>query len=145
MDGRKLAGILMEAVSTPGGESRIVIGIGVNVAHAPEGLPYPATSLAAYGARVRAEELFETLSDCWVYHERIWEEGRGFSEVRHRWLKRAAGVGLPIAVRMGEDLFRGVFETIDSDGRLVLRTPDGFPKTITAGDVHFGLAATAGI
>ena len=144
LNGRKLAGILLEAVSMPGGGSRVVIGMGVNVAHAPDGLPYPTTSLAACGTKVTAEELFEALSDGWVDQERTWDGGRGFPEIRDGWLERAAGLGAPIAVRIGEDVFRGIFETIEADGRLVVRTPEGSAQTITAGDVHFGLAATAG-
>jgi BirA family biotin operon repressor/biotin-[acetyl-CoA-carboxylase] ligase len=38
----------------------------------------------------------------------------------------------------------GTFETIDADGRLVVRTADGGARKIAAGDVHFGAAATAG-
>ena len=42
------------------------------------------------------------------------------------------------------DVFRGAFETIDDEGRLVVRTAEGSARAIAAGDVHFGLAATAG-
>jgi BirA family biotin operon repressor/biotin-[acetyl-CoA-carboxylase] ligase len=122
----------------------VVIGIGINVLHAPEDVPYPATSLAARGAAVSAEQLFEALSDAWVEQEALWDEGRGFGALRHLWLQRAAGLGAPIAVRLGDEVFRGIFETIDEDGRLVVKAPDGTSKKIAAGDVHFGAAATAG-
>ena len=42
-------------------------------------------------------------------------------------------------------LAQGIFETIDADGRLVLRAPDGVTHLIAAGDVHFGGAATAAV
>ena len=46
VDGRKLAGILVEAVSTPDGMAAVV-GVGLNVAMTAEQLPVPhATSLA---------------------------------------------------------------------------------------------------
>lgn len=146
VDGAKVAGILLEAATRPGdpreGGSAVVIGIGVNVRHAPVGLPYPATALAAAEPEVTAEALFAALSDAWVEQAGLWDGGRGFAAIRETWLARAAGLGGPIAVRLGTDVFRGTFETIDADGRLVVRAPDGHARTITAGEVHFGAAAT---
>ena len=116
----------------------------MNVSHAPEAVPYPATSLSACGIAVTAEDLFTAVSEAWVEQEALWDGGRGFPAVRSRWLDHAAGLGAPIAVRIGEDVFRGAFETIDDEGRLVVRTADGSARSIAAGDVHFDAAATAG-
>jgi BirA family biotin operon repressor/biotin-[acetyl-CoA-carboxylase] ligase len=143
IDGAKVAGILLEAVTLADGASAVVIGIGINVRHAPDGLPYPATSLAACGADLDAETLFAALADAWVEQERIWNAGRGFGAIRARWLEHAAGLGAPIAVRVGEEVFRGTFETIDEEGRLIVRTRDGAARPIAAGEVHFGAVATA--
>jgi BirA family biotin operon repressor/biotin-[acetyl-CoA-carboxylase] ligase len=143
VDGAKVAGILLEAVSGAGGVTGMVLGIGVNVQHAPKDVHYPATSLAACGARVTAEHLFTALSDAWVEQEKLWDGGRGFPTIRRNWLDHAAGLGAPIAVNVGGEVFRGAFETIDEEGRLVIRAADGSALTITAGDVHFGVAATA--
>jgi BirA family biotin operon repressor/biotin-[acetyl-CoA-carboxylase] ligase len=142
VDGAKVAGILLEAVTGVAGAGGIVIGIGVNVLHVPVGVPYPATSLAACGATVTAEELFQALAEAWVEQERLWDHGRGFPVIRRRWLKRAAGVGAPIAVRHERETLRGTFETIDDDGRLVVRKTDGSAQRIAAGEVHFGAATT---
>jgi BirA family biotin operon repressor/biotin-[acetyl-CoA-carboxylase] ligase len=144
VDGAKLAGILLEAVTLPGGVRTVVIGMGVNVLRAPEGTPYPATSLAAAGAATSAEALFAALSDAWIGAWRAWAGGRGFEAIRRRWLDQAAGLGAPIAVRLGDGVLSGTFETLDDDGRLVVKAADGSIRKITAGDVHFGTAATAG-
>lgn len=141
VDGAKLAGILLEAANIPGGPNSVVIGIGVNVRHAPQGLPYPATSLAACGADIETEQLFEALAEAWVAQELLWDGGRGFASVRKNWLERAAGLGAPIAVRLGGDVLRGIFETIDEEGRLVVRGADGALRKVSAGEVHFGVAA----
>lgn len=140
--GAKVAGILLEAARMDADRTAIVVGIGVNVRHAPSGLPYPATSLAAGDSPLTAEAVFAALSDAWVEQERLWNAGRGFGLIRDRWIERAAGVGAPIEVRVGGDTVRGTFETIDSDGHLVVRAVDGSAQTIAAGDVHFGAAAT---
>ena len=141
-DGRKLAGILLEAETLPGGRRAVVVGFGVNVAAAPEGLPYPAAALSAFSA-ADAPRLLEFLSERFVEAVRIWNKGRGFSNIRRRWLERAAGVGAPVSVRMAEVTLTGIFETIDEGGRLVILAPDGARRTVTAGEVHFGRAATA--
>ena len=143
--GAKVAGILLEAIALSDGRNAVIIGIGVNVRHAPEGLPYPTTSLAACGGDTDAESLFGTLGEAWVEQEALWSGAEGFAPVRRCWLERAAGLGGPIAVRLGEDVFRGTFETIDDEGRLVVRDSDGAARIVSAGEVHFGAAATMAI
>jgi BirA family biotin operon repressor/biotin-[acetyl-CoA-carboxylase] ligase len=144
IDGAKAAGILLQSTAVPDGATCVVIGIGVNVAQTPADLPYPAVSLHAAGARhVAAAQLFTALAESWVEQDGLWDGGRGFGAVRRRWLELAAGIGAPIAVRSGSDVVRGAFETIDEEGRLVVRSADGGRRRIAAGDVHFGAAATA--
>jgi BirA family biotin operon repressor/biotin-[acetyl-CoA-carboxylase] ligase len=142
IDGAKVAGILLEAVSPPSGPDGVVIGIGVNVCQAPRDLLYPATSLAQSGVDVTAEALFQALAETWVEQESLWNAGHGFAAIRDRWLTHAAGLGAPIAVRLGAEIVRGTFETIDEAGRLVVRAADGAVRAISAGEVYFGAAAS---
>src|SRR5438874_2699361 len=79
---QKLAGILLEAEAIGGNRLAVVVGIGTNVVAAPEGTPTPATSLAALGIQIGAEELFAALSDGWAEFRGIWDSGRGFGEIR---------------------------------------------------------------
>jgi len=141
-DGAKLSGILLETEQRADRSRFLVVGIGVNTAHAPQGVPYPATSLAALGYQVSAETLFEALSAEWVALMDLWAGGRGFPAIRQRWLQRAAGLGRDIRVKTGQESLRGTFETLDDTGRLVVRLGDGSTRLVTAGDVHFGIAAT---
>src|SRR3979490_1224750 len=94
---QKLVGISLEAEAIAGNRLAIVVGIGTNVVAAPEGTPTPAVSLAALGVHVSAEELFSALSDTWVEFRGIWDNGRGFGEIRRLWLERAAGAGDAVA------------------------------------------------
>src|SRR5712671_5116069 len=135
---QKLAGILLEAEAMADQRLAVVVGIGTNVVAAPEGTPTPATSLAALGVHIGAEELFAVLSDCWAEFRGIWDQGRGFSEIRRLWLQRAAGLGQPVAIQSGGSTVEGIFDTIDEAGCLVVRTSDGRLVPISAGDVHFG-------
>jgi BirA family transcriptional regulator, biotin operon repressor / biotin---[acetyl-CoA-carboxylase] ligase len=140
-DGAKLAGILLE-VERCGDKLAAIIGLGVNVATAPSGLPYPVTALNDLGSFVTAESLFAALSDAWVRYHLIWDGGRGLAEIRRLWLAQAAGLGAPVAVRLGDSVLRGKFETLDEEGRLIVLTEDGDRRAVTAGEVHFGAAAS---
>src|SRR6202795_202261 len=141
---QKLAGILLEAEAVADDRLAVVVGIGTNVVAAPEGTPTPATSLAALGVTIGAEELFATLSDSWAELRGVWDDGRGFGEIRRLWLERAAGLGQPVAIQMGGTSLEGIFDTIDDTGCMIVRTADGKRVPISAGDVYFGTAKSAG-
>jgi BirA family biotin operon repressor/biotin-[acetyl-CoA-carboxylase] ligase len=141
--GQKLCGLLVEAEAVAGGLA-VVAGIGTNIIAAPEGTPTPATSLNALGVHVGAEELFAALSDAWVEFRGIWDNGRGFDEIRKAWLERAFGVGERVAIQVGAGTVEGTFDTIDETGCLIVRTAEGKRMPITAGEVYFGTAASVG-
>jgi BirA family transcriptional regulator, biotin operon repressor / biotin---[acetyl-CoA-carboxylase] ligase len=138
---KKLTGILLEAEAVSAGLA-VVVGIGTNVVAAPEGTPTPATSLHALGIQVSAEELFRALSDAWVEYRGIWNNGRGFAEIRRLWLERAAGLGERVAINTGAATIEGIFDTIDETGCLIVRTAEGRRVPIAAGEVYFGAAAS---
>lgn len=141
-DGAKLSGILLESEPLDDRRRAVVVGIGVNVVAAPEGLPYPAASLASLGAEVSAQALFEALAEAWHELAGVWDEGRGMGAIRDLWLERAVGLGAPISVQTADGVLAGVFETIDDTGRLVMQRADGTEAVIAAGEVHFGMLAT---
>jgi BirA family biotin operon repressor/biotin-[acetyl-CoA-carboxylase] ligase len=142
-NGKKLVGIGLEAEAV-GDRLAIVVGIGTNVVAAPEGTPTPAVSLAALGVQISAEELFLALSDAWVEFRGIWDNGRGFAEIRKLWLERAAGLGERVAINTGAMTLEGIFDTIDDSGCLIVRTADGRRLPVAAGEVFFGSAASVG-
>ncbi len=141
---QKLAGILLEAEAVADNKLAVVVGIGTNVVAAPEGTPTPATSLAALGIHIGAEELFAELSDGWATFRGIWDKGRGFGEIRRLWLERAAGLGQPVSIQSGGAAVEGTFDGIDETGCMIVRTAAGKPVPISAGDVYFGSAKSAG-
>jgi BirA family transcriptional regulator, biotin operon repressor / biotin---[acetyl-CoA-carboxylase] ligase len=142
-EGRKCVGINLEAETLAAERFAIVVGIGTNVVGAPEGTPTPAISLADLGYQVTAEEVFTPLSDAWAEFRGIWDYGRGFAELRKTWLAGAVGLGEPVAIKSGNVTIEGIFETLDDQGCMIVRTPEGRLIPITAGDVHFGSVASA--
>jgi BirA family biotin operon repressor/biotin-[acetyl-CoA-carboxylase] ligase len=141
---QKLAGILLEAEAVADNRLAVVVGIGTNVVAAPEGTPTPATSLAALGVHIGAQELFATLSDAWAEFRGLWDNGSGFGEVRRLWLARAAGLGQPVAIQSGGSTVEGTFDSIDESGCMIIRTLEGKRVPISAGGVYFGAAASEG-
>lgn len=137
--GAKLAGILIEGDSAPGLTAgfAVVIGIGVNCVSHPRHTPYPATDLATAGAAVAPATLLRALAAAMPIRLAQWDRGQGFAATRADWLKRAAGLGQDIKVRLPEREFTGLFEGLDNAGRLVVRGPAGV-TTVSAGEV-FGL------
>jgi BirA family biotin operon repressor/biotin-[acetyl-CoA-carboxylase] ligase len=135
--GEKVAGILIEGESEP--EFSVAVGIGVNCAAHPNDTPFPATDLAACGALVAPEVVFAALSAAMAARIGQWQRGQGFASIRADWLKRAAGLGEDIRVRLPERELSGRFQGLDDAGRLLVHGPSGI-TTVTAGEV-FGLGS----
>lgn len=143
-DGAKLAGVLVEGSTLSSGQFAACIGFGVDCAHNPGGLAYPATNLAALGVGCTPERLLEALAESCAHWLEIWAAGANFAAVRTHWLAHAANLGAPIRVGRATHVIEGVFETIDADGRLILATPSG-RTALEAGDVFpSGAALTNG-
>ena len=68
----------------------------------------------------------------------------GKGEIRRLWLACAAGLGEAVAIKSGNSVIEGTFDTIDERGCMIVRTAQGERKPISAGDVYFGTAASAG-
>ncbi|SDG68613.1 biotin--[acetyl-CoA-carboxylase] ligase [Pelagibacterium luteolum] len=141
-DGAKLAGILLEAIPRQYGHTAVVIGIGVNVVAAPQGLPYPAVALSSFNPAIDAAMVFETLAESWVRWYDVWDNGQGTARIIERWRDNAAGIGSEVVVQRSQGVLRGIFESIDDAGHLIVRDDEGQRIAITAGDVHFGTTAT---
>lgn len=130
--GAKFCGVLPEVVGTA--PTRIAIGCGVNIAHAPKGTPYPVTML---GAAITIESVLQDLDLNLSNRLKIWDEGRDFAAIRKAWETNALGIGGEVSARAGTSEIRGIFKGLAADGALVIRLPDGAEHSIHAGDVSF--------
>lgn len=128
--GAKLAGILLERA----GDS-VVVGIGVNLAHHPDLIDRPTTSLAANDVMIAAEPFADVLADTFARWLARWR-GEGLASVRRRWLDHAHPVGTALTARLPDGgVLDGLFDGLDGDGALVLRLAGGERRVIHAGDV----------
>jgi BirA family biotin operon repressor/biotin-[acetyl-CoA-carboxylase] ligase len=134
LGGQKVAGILCESeIGGASGTRRAVLGFGVNVAHAPAGLP--ATHLSEHVADVTAEDILaRLLVAVAAARERLATPG-GIAALLARWRAAAVGIGEPVTVRLETATMEGRFVDLDETGRLVLERADGTLARIAAGDV----------
>jgi BirA family biotin operon repressor/biotin-[acetyl-CoA-carboxylase] ligase len=131
--GAKAAGILIESENRP--RLAVAVGIGVNCTSHPSDTRYPATDLAAKGAVVAPGALLARLAAAMNQRLAQWQRGAGFAAIRADWLKRAAGLGEEIRVRLPERELAGKFDGLDEAGRLLVRQTGKRVEAITAGEV----------
>lgn len=133
VEGSKTGGILIESSVTPASLTA-VIGVGLNVASAPEVPDRPTTFLAAHGKCPAPEAILDALAeatDGWLTR---WDEGRGFAEIREAWLTRAHPIGERLSIKTGAEQVAGTFHGLDAEGALLLDV-DGDVRRFTFGDV----------
>ncbi len=136
LNGGKVAGILLETIG-----DHLAIGIGVNLAHAPgvdqveAGALRPVSVIGETGISVSPAAFLDALASEYAELETQFLTF-GFAPIRNAWLAHAARLGEEIVARTMRDETRGVFEDVDENGSLILRTPKG-RVPITAADVFF--------
>jgi BirA family biotin operon repressor/biotin-[acetyl-CoA-carboxylase] ligase len=133
IDGKKIAGILLESEAAGGNVTALIVGTGVNLAAHPAETETPATSLAALGVGIAPADMLGVLCRHFLSWYEIWR-AQGFAPLRQAWLGRAHGLGSDIRVRFGVTDARGRFVDLDASGALVLENRDG-RRHISAGAV----------
>lgn len=130
--GAKCAGVLAEsAVSPDGGLAWIVLGFGVNLAHAPAVADRPTARLG----RAEPPEAFAARLLDRVCAWRRVRDAEGFGAVREAWTAHGPALGRRIAARCGQGTAEGGFAGLAEDGSLLLQSGQGAVLRIAAGEV----------
>jgi len=137
-EGRKLAGILAEAVSRGGRVVGAVLGTGVNLAMAPAELAaidQPATSLNVLVGRPVERDgfLYALLEEFFAGYDSFMESG--FPLIRAEYTARTPFLGQSISVHSLDSRITGTACEITEEGSLVVLTPRGRVR-LTLGDVQ---------
>ncbi|HQR03920.1 MAG: biotin--[acetyl-CoA-carboxylase] ligase [Proteobacteria bacterium] len=131
LDGRKLAGILVEL--QPGDTHSLVIGVGLNL-RLPSDLPTEVAGHAsALPLPVGREILLATLLTSLASVLDAYAQG-GFALLRPAWISRHAWQGQTVVVHGERDPVRGRCQGVDTDGALLLETAAGL-RRIVGGEV----------
>ena len=139
--GRKAVGILIESGTRQDGTIWLAVGIGINLAQAPQDLERPATAFAEHMASPPPApfEALEILASRFEHWRALWARD-GFAPIADGWTQHAHGLGQICEARLPNQTHRGIAEGLEADGALRLRQEDGSVLRITAGDVFFGEA-----
>ena len=140
LNGGKVAGILLESAGDGrGGVSHLVVGVGVNLAAAPDpsqvepGAVTPVSLKAETGIDIAPEAFLDLLAPAFGRFERQFAT-YGFAPIRTAWLQGAARLGETITARLPCVEVSGVFRDVDDSGNFVMETATG-RRAIAAAEI----------
>ena len=134
VEGKKISGILFEKAF----DDFWVMGIGINVCHAPllENTLYQATSFSDFGILSDREKVLRVLIKKFDFLKEQYES-KGFSLIKKTWLDKAYNHGKKVCILQNGNIKTGIFEDLDHDGALILKTDIGYERIIV-GDLFNG-------
>ena len=127
VNGAKLAGILLESSG-----DAVIVGIGVNLASAPEFSDRKTIALADLGPTPARDIFAENLAHQFTLELERWRNF-GLAPILRRWQAMAHPIGT--ALHIAESGLSGHYVGLTEQGALQLRLADGAVQIITAGDV----------
>jgi BirA family biotin operon repressor/biotin-[acetyl-CoA-carboxylase] ligase len=125
----KIAGILLEQA-----DGALILGIGLDVLQAPSGVSYKVATIVGCGGLATVDGARDKLLAALATWLGVWEQD-GFAPIRTAWLARAHPIGTALGVQLADRFITGQFAGIDTDGVLLLDTPEGRGR-IVAGEVQ---------
>jgi BirA family biotin operon repressor/biotin-[acetyl-CoA-carboxylase] ligase len=127
---------LIDATQTQNRIDWLVIGIGINVAYAPEIPGRATTCLAAYGTETTPITLAQSL----LGHLSTWLENFQTSaptKIINAWLSRAHPIGTRLEVKSADQNTAGAFAGLSPAGELLLLVENRI-ETYRTGEILLG-------
>jgi len=130
-EGSKLCGMLLERSG-----DAVIIGVGLNLVHHPEGLDRPVNDLKSLGANCpHPQAVVEMLADAFSIWLSRWR-AMGNQAIFKAWQSVAHPVGTALTVSLpAGETYEGLYAGLSDDGALQLRLADGSIRAIHAADV----------
>lgn len=137
INGKKVSGILIESETSFGlMKPWAIIGIGLNVTTAPDGVDFPAAALKDFVTKTINKFLvFQMLTESLAKGLALWRQ-QGFAPVRSLWSSMAWQYGQEIVLENEGERLKGVHQGINDSGALLLREPSGKCRAIISGTVR---------
>lgn len=132
---KKISGILLESSSLGNTVERLVIGVGININQLSfQGtFKIPPTSIFMETGQTASREIF--LADFLnLFEENLNKIATDPMEIMKEWKNKCGMIGERITVEENDKIRSGIFDDIDNNGYLLLRT-GGQVVTIHFGDV----------
>lgn len=137
LNGRKLAGILVEMSGTAGGPCQLVIGMGLNLLlprSEQERISQPWAELAELGNIEDRNGLVIAVANQ-MRRSLVLFEREGIAAFREQWNRLDYFNGKAVRVLMGEQQIHGIARGIDAQGALLLELPSGEIQRFLGGEI----------
>jgi len=136
LEGRKVSGILSESDISGEAVNYAIVGIALNVNLDIEKFP-DISDIATSLKQVLGREVsrHQVLISLLHEFENLYLTLRRGESIQHEWLQRLETLGKNVSVRCGDEVQDGYAESVDDEGNLIIRRPDGNLITVAAGDV----------
>ncbi|MEP6671656.1 MAG: biotin--[acetyl-CoA-carboxylase] ligase [Chthoniobacter sp.] len=138
LSGKKIAGILAESGTDVNGQPFAVVGIGVNVNHAPGDFPAELAGKAASLNMVTGRTIDRPTLAANLLRDldaRLPQIASAFPDMIAEAARRSLLLGRWVQVQSGHTIMEGRAEELDADGHLVLRGSNGSLNRLSAGEV----------
>ncbi len=134
-EGKKVCGILSQAVYDNQTLSGIVIGAGVNIEKQNLDCAKPAACLRDFGLKISKEAFLELLINNFdaLYEQTLKQ---GFKAIKQDFKHNFPYLGKETQIKTQQEIFIGEVIDLDDCGRLLLKTEKGI-KAVTLGDMDF--------
>jgi len=136
VNNKKVCGILIESDVRGKAVDYAVIGIGLNVNLKISDFPEIAATATSLSSELGRELALPEVIGCLLPEaERLYLALPEGDAVFEEWRRRLVTLGQEVEVNSGPTVYKGVAESVSSDGSLCLRQADGKLVKIVAGDV----------
>ena len=133
---KKVCGILIESDVRGSAVDYAVIGIGINVNLKPADFPEIAATATSLSNELGREISLRGIIHCLLVEaESLYLALPEGDSVFREWRDRLVTLGKEVELTSGQTSYKGIAESVASDGSLLLRKPDGQLIKIVAGDV----------
>ncbi len=138
LDGKKVCGVLAEALWAGERLQALILGIGINIA--PDSVPsqtyinFPATSIeGALRKKVVPGRLLRNVLENLI----TWKEKMGQPQLVQAWEQRLAYAGERVRLETVEQTgVEGIIQGLNTDGSLRLHLPNGETKSFHVGEIQ---------
>ncbi|MFZ7197792.1 bifunctional biotin--[acetyl-CoA-carboxylase] ligase/biotin operon repressor BirA [Avibacterium avium] len=128
LNGRKLAGVLVEIANHKNGLLNLIIGIGINLSLPKQAsIDQPWAELKEIVSHFDRDEIIIALVNR-LYHYLAQFEQRGMVSFYQRWTEWDAFFGKPVSMISEKEALDGIERGIDREGHLLLETARGVIK-----------------
>ena len=129
-EGKKICGILSQAVFKEGRLSGVIIGVGVNIAQEQINSPKPAVSLKMLGIKAQAEEILKNIIQKFYNYYPLVSKS-GFSAIKEEFINNFPFINKEIKIVVDSKDFCGLCRGLDERGQLLIDD-----KVVNIGDME---------